>query len=558
MTSKKSYSKSKSSFIWGGFPVLNLLNTEYSFDGTIYFLPDLGLGDLINSLRIIVDIRETLPFARCIVYIDPRWDEFLSRINGVEKRYLPRGVDVRNPGEGNKGFESAFLDIHAEIEHHPGKVFLGLAPFALPDQFARGESVWESYARAVSLFSKKRPWPFVPLLEEDRNWARKFLSDNHLTEGNFIFLSPLTWPDRMWEWGELEKIFTSFYREEGLRTVVAGFREGGMLNIPGSVHCFDLSIAQVAGIMSYSKIFVGHDSGLAHMAAGLDIPSVVIYVSDKKPPFEVRPISPIALLITSLAGPHVVPPSREIVMSAVRHQLLHGKSCQSHLPTCQACRRVMQYVFDADGDCLVLGCVCGTSQVIPIKEGNQHSLEPDRDIKERELEEIGLAGAENLELIGKGPGNGEAVMVHLRDLNPENRMALMGHRTNSKKFKVSFDGLLLVMFRRGFAIDRLEETTVPGSEKIKITFSKQSRKKKFLISWGGRRLSVDTEEYLALYSWRTWANFDRLEGIPKVFFLAGAYGKAFRLSKKLFFFHPNMKNLKWMMRSLFKSLFAAK
>ncbi len=48
------------------------------------------------------------------------------------------------------------------------------------------------------------------------------------------------------------------------------------------VVCFDLSLPEVTALLARSQLFVGNDSGIAHIAAAVATPSVVIFGSSNQ------------------------------------------------------------------------------------------------------------------------------------------------------------------------------------------------------------------------------------------------------------------------------------
>jgi len=79
-----------------------------------------------------------------------------------------------------------------------------------------------------------------------------------------------------------------FLAERGYSTVsVAAPHESAVLNELASeasvrVVCFDLSLPQVTALLARAQLFVGNDSGIAHIAAAVATPSVVIFGSSNQ------------------------------------------------------------------------------------------------------------------------------------------------------------------------------------------------------------------------------------------------------------------------------------
>src|SRR5258705_6394689 len=79
-----------------------------------------------------------------------------------------------------------------------------------------------------------------------------------------------------------------FLAERGYSTVsVAAPHESAVLNELASessvrVVCFDLSLPEVTALLARAQLFVGNDSGIAHIAAAVETPSVVIFGSSNQ------------------------------------------------------------------------------------------------------------------------------------------------------------------------------------------------------------------------------------------------------------------------------------
>jgi ADP-heptose:LPS heptosyltransferase len=114
------------------------------------------------------------------------------------------------------------------------------------------------------------------------------LSAAGLEGGKFAVVHPAAaFATKQWATDKFARV-VEFLAERGYATVsVAAPHESAVLNELASeasvrVICFDLSLPEVTALLARAQLFVGNDSGIAHIAAAVATPSVVIFGSSNQ------------------------------------------------------------------------------------------------------------------------------------------------------------------------------------------------------------------------------------------------------------------------------------
>lgn len=140
--------------------------------------------------------------------------------------------------------------------------------------------------------------PEISVINPALGSAVELLGDNRIVpEEAFVAIAArAVAPSRRWGSENYAVLARRILTELGLKTVLLGSaaerRAGGeiageeadIVNI-----CGQTDIETAAAVLSMAKLFIGNDSGLAHLAAAVDIPLVVLSGADK--PAETSPVS---------------------------------------------------------------------------------------------------------------------------------------------------------------------------------------------------------------------------------------------------------------------------
>lgn len=126
-----------------------------------------------------------------------------------------------------------------------------------------------------------------PLFERDRAALRQALGGESLRPGTYACVHPgASVPERRWP-VERFAAAAGALAARGLRVVLTGTRaEAGLTAAVGRLvpGCLDLAGATDLGaagaLLAGARLLVGNDTGVAHVAAGLRVPSVVVSTGD--------------------------------------------------------------------------------------------------------------------------------------------------------------------------------------------------------------------------------------------------------------------------------------
>lgn len=118
----------------------------------------------------------------------------------------------------------------------------------------------------------------------DQDHVISWLKQHHLSTKSFVVIHPFAscatknWPAQ--NWAKL----CQWLKTQNLATVMIGSRHDS-LSVPSSVvTCLgDLSLPQTAALLSHARLFIGIDSGPAHIAAAVGCPLISIYSSVNDP-----------------------------------------------------------------------------------------------------------------------------------------------------------------------------------------------------------------------------------------------------------------------------------
>ncbi|MHB1756693.1 MAG: glycosyltransferase family 9 protein [Leptospirillum sp.] len=534
------------SVIYSGFPVFNVDDMEPGFNGKIIHVLEFGLGDTVNAIPVIKGSRKAFPEARLVVYCEKRWIEIV-RPYLLEKDELI-GWDVRI-----QEYERIFNELKCS------GVSGVIIPYMLrfPEQLASGESKQETLVRRLNLqFFVPEIRPEMPISAQVKLRVEELLSGEGLLKNAFVVMAPNAGrqSNKFWKKSSFEELAKLIMGELGVRVVLLGEGSDVDLDVPGVVRFSDLTVFEAGGVISHSSFFVGLDSGLSHVSAVFDIPSLTLYpyVSQDVLPFEVRVHSPFSSSIKTTSNyPEILPID---VLNCIK--TFNGTDSLRSPTFCPACGRGMWYIDKVSPDRVIRRCVCGTRVTVSLRKEQISS------------NELHLSSGKSNE---KGtdsfllPENLSEMLPFLDGLHGKDHFTISGFLTQKMEFAqnksedihFSMDGILFCLKTLGYVPQKISKSQINDQKEfLTVSFTSLDCShdfKKISVEWGGRRLVVpDWRWYLRYFSWEYWANEQLLDQLPKKVAESDGLLAAYVVAKVVFQRHPSMKSLKYLLRYFLK------
>lgn len=515
------------------FPLLKVFPASVfskNFKGSLYYLPiGQGLGDTANGLGLYRALSKRFPDALHIVYKDPRWDILTDQIQGdrtILRNYVT-DFDYRRSSQ-TKGahrkeqFDKLKKNLTRELKTLDGNGYRVAGDMASPERLAKGRSVFEEMWNEMGLIleeKEQRPW--IPIDQKDWDESTNFLIIHKLKDVPFIVIAPHTEPDKRWPTIRFSELGKKLYSITGARIVVMGFRESESPTIPDALYAFDLSLPIISAIIAQSRLFIGHDSGLTHIAASFDIPVIDIMANRTLPPFEVRPLTPYANIIIEPEMGKKGFISMETVLSVALELFKIGAIRN---PPCPVCCRPMDYTRYADSYGLARACVCGLTvwnewekespKFYRLNVGKVTASESFPDPGKGEILELAENDNDEFFLENSLRDYGRAnstIQVLFKEKGGVRKTPLEQFDSPAHGDIVwSFDSVLFLFQQIDFY---LSDVRILGPEKFLLTFSRDIFPGKSVrVPWCGKSVKLkNIHEYFSYYAWSAWCTPERWE-----------------------------------------------
>ena len=519
---------------------LKILSGEsfVSENDKIFHFLEFGLGDTVNSISIIKGTKRAYPRNQFIIICEKRW------INLV-KPYLSKSDVIYSYDAEKQTYKDIFHNVNKIFSNEKG-FFL---PYMLrfPDQWAHGDSKQEALVRNLSLQNFiPEVRPEIPFSEDRlRSQCLELLARNNLKESEYIVLAPniKRKSKKFWDQKSFEELVKAILLSTNLKVVVVGTYGETELIVDGIVKFDNLSILEVGFIISKSACFIGLDSGLSHVSATFNIPSIILYpyFNQDVMPFEVKVHSAIAnLFIKNKESPVV---SYDLVFLLLQSILKSPKT----ISYCPACGRVMCYIVFVSGENIIRKCVCGLKKVIyekiydiyekfdldfkiVMKDDQVHFDMPDT-IKKIEI---------FLSLINEV--RDKVIIVTFREQH-------MTEKRTMDFFIWSVDSVLLFFKNLGFFPLSVQKKVKNSTTSFFFSFSakKSDFEKSSLrkVPWGENFLYFKRWDlYFAYFSWGDWGNEYFLNQLSKKIYLSGNKGDSKEVAIIVFKSFKSIKSFK--------------
>jgi len=130
-----------------------------------------------------------------------------------------------------------------------------------------------------------RPRTQLGISDESRTIVQKLLADSGLKDRKIALIHPAAaFATKQWATEHFARV-ADFLSDRGFAPVaIAATNERALLEklcgeAAVKITTFDLSLPEVTALAAHSQLFVGNDSGIAHIAAAVGTPTVVIFGS---------------------------------------------------------------------------------------------------------------------------------------------------------------------------------------------------------------------------------------------------------------------------------------
>jgi len=127
------------------------------------------------------------------------------------------------------------------------------------------------------------PPPTSLAIDPDSDSAVRSILQEHDLNGPFAIIHPCAgWESKQWRLEGFTEVIAYLREEHNLPSLVIGTPAdypiiSRIISRAPATGLTDLLLAQTIALISLASIFIGNDSGPAHIAAAFDIPQVVIY-----------------------------------------------------------------------------------------------------------------------------------------------------------------------------------------------------------------------------------------------------------------------------------------
>lgn len=270
-----------------------------------------SIGDTVLATPSLIALREFLPEARIDVLLEDWIAPILKDFDAIDNVLTFKKDDLKSRLQIARQIRRSNYDIAFNLHGGTTATFfvrasgaryrVGLASYQYkflythlapsPLEFWQTEHAHSAEQQLailgfVGVPVKTRPKSRLTVTESVRNSIEKKLSAAGFDQSAFALIHPVAAFDtKQWATENFARI-AEFLSEKRIRTVaVATKKERGVLeklraSATAPVQIYDdLTLPEITALAAKAKIFVGNDSGVAHIAAAVETPSVVIFGS---------------------------------------------------------------------------------------------------------------------------------------------------------------------------------------------------------------------------------------------------------------------------------------
>lgn len=548
-----------------------------------------GLGDTVNYLGVYFLIHKEFANSKFLIFIDPVWKDIVeNRLEDCEIKFFPLagmfGQVTEKDRDGNdvfrdNGIDLSFNDLQERAKTSNLFLLSSLSIGRTPRSFSLHESLLQTNYKLIGFdrdVSEIRP--YFPSISNDFEKADNLLCQLGLKEKDFVVLAPHVDPEK--EWGKRNFSILARYLIEQTKTkvVVVGLPSQGRLDVDGVIYCFGLSIPVISALISKSKLFVGHDSGLTHIASTFSLPVIGIYAKwFNLYPFETRPHSPFSRIIVEespgVKNSEIQP---ETVINVARLVLEREEGSYFDKVICPLCSGSMDYIMDANSRVVNYLCVCGSQvllsgpdrrEVSGLDEGVDKPSSYEHEENSYVYKEIDgtlkIALPESFEdlnwLAQKIERSNYGEIIVDGEFNLSSKfMKISDDFNNIGLISCSYEGIFLFFRKYGYNLIFSEKISLNENNiSEKLYFSKEYSDKGLIVPFGEGRLNViNSEIYKKYFLWNSWFHHRSfLEELIRRAVFWNEIDEAILLSKIIFPYLKIPRILTRMIMLIFKKYF---
>lgn len=549
--------------IVSGFPVLSNF-PETSFCGSFHIICASGLGNHLYDFGLAIALQDLFHKAEVNLWCSSQYLAIAKRLKNIKIESYPTKIKQDSHFEIEIDWKFINQVVKEKISssiRQGTPSFLISSPF-FPDgtQTFLQETAWEFPLRLLrgndSLKSYVRP--HFPMDESDRVAAISFLGENGLLGKPYVVMAPHVVPGKAWGLEAFYSLANKVVSDFGVRTVFLGFSDSPKLEVTGAVQPYGIPIPLIAALIEKSEVFIGHDSGLTHMALSFSKPTITIFVDQKVPPIFVRsPCQENTPFVGSYLG---LKKEKDIetLLSWTGYNLNKNDLYKASL-NCPGCLQKIDYLVQSLKNFSIWICQCGTAVKIPDIAMPTLSILKNQNTNlsnfPQKIEELNLFSSKLSAELPQYFSTSIRIPYSLKDF-PFEEFFLNNPDCD---FIGSWEGIFLFMEKNGYFPISLSWKKENYFWQGEVHFSSIKSQKPLFLPVFGKIIRIPSYD-IAMYYYRgiNWVSYDYFSKQWKILMTWGHFEKAKRMALETFRISPSLVNLRNIFRCYFSGIIRIK
>lgn len=535
-----------------GFPILTEFK-ESDFKGEFHIICASGLGNHLYDFSLAMNLKNLFKSAEIILWTSSEYQYLAKRLKNIKVE----SYKVKTDNNSNFRIDFDLKEIYDVVKknilsaQNKGRVsYLISSPF-FPDglQTFLGETAWECPLRLFSGNNSLKHYvrPIFPLEDSERIAAYSYLKENGLEDDPYIVMSPHVAPGKSWDLegfsSQANKIMDNF----GIRTIFPGFFDSPKLKVKGSLQPYGMSLPLIAALIEKSTLFIGHDSGLTHLALAFNRPSLTIFIDKNVPPTFIRsPLEANTSFVGAYLGLKKEDGVETILSWAGSHLCKNEPSFSS--PKCPCCGQESKFLLEITMSYIIWICECGSANKI-MKDDFSLKNFKNKNVNlmtfPQTIQELSLFSA----LLSEE--NPQTLSISLRiPIFFEGSFFKDFFSQNDANFLGSWEGIFIFMEKHGYFPLILSWERNNDFWKGVINFSKVKMADPIQLPIKGKIVTIPSYEIARkYYKGIDWISSDYFSKQWKILMNWNHFGEAKRISLEALRIYPSKVNLRNVIRS---------